>query len=113
MVIKSQKSQKSQKNTQKSFHKTITVNSIYLSKPENITFVVFNRTYILLNWNVNNSSIYSFANPRESRYTISVYYNIYREDADTNNTTLIGTTNFSTFTDTTATNFNNYNYRRS
>ena len=89
---------------------TITVNSIYLSKPENITFVVFNRTYILLNWNVNNSSIYSFANPRESRYTISVYYNIYREDADTNNTTLIGTTNFSTFTDTTATNFNNYNY---
>lgn len=89
---------------------TITVNSIYLSKPENVTFVVFNRTYILLNWNVNNSSIYTFANPRESRYTISVYYNIYREDADTNNTTLIGTTNFSTFTDTTATNFNNYNY---
>ena len=89
---------------------TITVNSIYLSKPENVTFIVFNRTYILLNWNVNNSSIYTFANPRESRYTISVYYNIYREDADTNNTTLIGTTNFSTFTDTTATNFNNYNY---
>lgn len=89
---------------------TITVYSIYLSKPENVDFVVFNRTYILLNWNVNNSSIYSFANPRESRYTISVYYNIYREDADTNNISLLGSTNFSTFTDTTAVNFNNYNY---
>lgn len=89
---------------------TITVYSIYLSKPENVDFVVFNKTYILLNWNVNNSSIYSFANPRESRYTISVYYNIYREDADTNNISLLGSTNFSTFTDTTAVNFNNYNY---
>jgi hypothetical protein len=89
---------------------TITVYSIYLSKPENVDFVVFNKTHILITWNVNNSPIYSFANPRESRYTISVYYNIYREDVDTNNISLLGSTNFSTFTDTTAINFNNYNY---
>jgi len=89
---------------------TITVYSIYLSKPENVDFVVFNKTHILITWNVNNSSIYSFANPRESRYTITVYYNIYREDADTNNISLLGSTNFNTFTDTTAINFNNYNY---
>ena len=89
---------------------TITVNSIYLDKPENVRFEVFNKTFILLNWNVNNSNIYEFANPRESRYTISVYYNIYREDADTENTILLATTTLSTYTDTTALNFNNYNY---
>ena len=89
---------------------TITVNSIYLAKPSNLTFVVFNKTFILINWNVNNANIYEFANPRESRYAISVYYNIYREDADANNTTLLATTTLSTYTDTTAINFNNYNY---
>ena len=90
---------------------TIQVYSIYLSKPENLEFVVFNKTYVLLTWNVtNNANIYHFANPRESRYPIDVYYNIYREDADTNNITLLGTSIINSFTDITPENFNNYNY---
>lgn len=88
----------------------IKVYSIYLPKPDNLTFTVFNKTFITLNWNVNNGTIYPFANPRNSRFTISVYYNVYREDSDTTNISLIGTTIFNSFTDTTATNFNNYNY---
>ena len=71
---------------------------------------MFNKTFITLNWNVNNGTIYPFANPRNSRFTISVYYNVYREDSDTTNISLIGTTIFNSFTDTTAINFNNYNY---
>ena len=90
---------------------TIQVYSIYLSKPENLEFVVFNKTYVLLTWNVtNNANIYPFANPRESRYPIDVSYNIYREDADTNNITLLGTSIINSFTDITPENFNNYNY---
>jgi hypothetical protein len=90
---------------------TIQVYSIYLSKPENIEFVVFNKTYVLLTWKLtNNSNIYPFANPRESRYPIDVYYNVYREDIDTNVMTLLGTSIINTFTDITAVNFNNYNY---
>ena len=90
---------------------TIQVYPIYLSKPENLEFVVFNKTYVLLTWNVtNNANIYPFANPRESRYPIDVYYNIYREDADTNNISLLGTSIINSFTDITPENFNNYNY---
>ena len=88
----------------------IKVYSIYLPKPDNVTFTVFNKTFITLNWNVNNGNIYPFANPRNSRFAISVYYNVYREDSDTTNKSLIGTTIFNSFTDTTATIFNNYNY---
>ena len=90
---------------------TIQVYPIYLSKPENLEFVVFNKSYVLLTWNVtNNANIYPFANPRESRYPIDVYYNIYREDADTNNISLLGTSIINSFTDITPENFNNYNY---
>ena len=72
---------------------------------------MFNKTYVLLTWNVtNNANIYPFANPRESRYPIDVSYNIYREDADTNNITLLGTSIINSFTDITPENFNNYNY---
>lgn len=90
---------------------TIQIYSAYLSPPENVEFVVFNKTYILLTWRLtNNSNIYPFANPRESRYPIDVYYKVYREDTDTNIITLLGTSIINTFTDITAENFNNYNY---
>jgi hypothetical protein len=89
----------------------IQIYSAYLSPPENVEFVVFNKTYILLTWRLtNNSNIYPFANPRESRYPIDVYYKVYREDTDTNIITLLGTSIINTFTDITAENFNNYNY---
>lgn len=88
----------------------ILVYSIYLSKPLNLTFNVFNKNLISLMWNLNNNSIYPFANPRESRFTISVYYNIYREESDTNNITFIGTSLLNTFIDRNTINFNNYNY---
>ena len=88
----------------------ILVYSIYLSKPLNLTFNVFNKNLISLTWNLNNNSIYPFANPRESRFTISVYYNIYREESDTNNITFIGTSLFNTFVDRNTVNFNKYNY---
>lgn len=88
----------------------IIVNSIYLSKPTNISFTVFNKNFISITWSLNGGTIYPFANPRESRFPISVYYNIYREDADTNNIALIGTSLLNTFIDQNTINFNNYNY---
>jgi len=88
----------------------IVINSIYLSKPTNVTFNVFNKNFVSITWKLNGGTIYPFADPRNSRFPISVYYNIYREDADTANIELIGTSLLNTFTDTNTINFNNYNY---
>jgi hypothetical protein len=89
---------------------SIIVNSIYLTKPDNLLFTVFNKNHIRISWKLNNGSIYRFANPRETRFTTAVYYNIYREDVGTNIVSLLGTSLINTFIDTTAVNFNNYNY---
>lgn len=86
------------------------VNSIYLSKPENVSFVVTNKTDVTITWYLNGGTIYQFANPRETRFPISVYYNIYRSNIEATNVELIGTSILNTFKDTTAGNFNNYNY---
>ena len=88
----------------------IIVNSIYLSKPTNVKFTVSNKNFITITWELNGGTIYPFANPRKGRFTIDVYYNIYREDADTNNIALIGTSLLNTFIDRDTINFNNYNY---
>jgi hypothetical protein len=88
----------------------ITINSVYLSKPNNVVFTVFNKNYVKLTWKLNNRNIYQFANPRESRFVTEVHYNIYREDVDTDNIALLGTNVINEFVDQTAVNFNNYNY---
>jgi hypothetical protein len=88
----------------------ITINSVYLSKPNNIVFTVFNKNYVKLTWKLNNRDTYQFSNPRESRFVTEVYYNIYREDVDTDNIAILGTNVINEFVDRTAVNFNNYNY---
>jgi hypothetical protein len=71
---------------------------------------VSNKNFITVTWELNGGTIYPFANPREGRFTIDVYYNIYREDVDANNIALIGTSLLNTFIDRDTINFNNYNY---
>ena len=88
----------------------ITVYSIYLSKPTNVTFTVFNTEFVSLNWKIHNGNIYTAANPLLSRFAIDIYYNIYRDDKEANKTELIGTSILNTFTDSSAKNFKNYGY---
>ena len=55
----------------------ITVYSIYLSKPTNVTFTVFNTEFVSLNWKIHSGNIYTAANLLVSRFAIDIYYNIY------------------------------------
>lgn len=107
-------------NSNQNFVKA-TVNAIDLTKPVIKTTSITSGTIVTISWKVLVKSSsessdyiekdeYDFANPLLNRETIYIKYEVYRQASTESSMSLLGTTTNTSFVDTTALGFTNYNY---
>ena len=98
-----------------------TVNAIDLTKPVIKTTSITSGTIVTISWKVLVKSSpessdyiekdeYDFANPLLNRERVYIKYEVYRQASTENSMSLLGTTTNTSFIDTTALGFTNYNY---
>lgn len=94
---------------------TIFVRTIAISPPINLSYYVINDNDLYLNWEVeeDGKTIYDFADPLKTRYTVEVSYEIMRQTYATGKPeyVVIGTSDKCEYKDATAIRFYNYNYK--
>ena len=107
-------------NSNQNFVKA-TVNAIDLTKPVIKNTSITSGTIVTISWKVLVKSSsessdyiekdeYDFANPLLNRETIYIKYEVYRQASTERSMKLLGTTSNTSFVDTTALGFTNYNY---
>tara|TARA_A100001011_G_scaffold220592_1_gene228561 strand:+ start:6686 stop:9379 length:2694 start_codon:yes stop_codon:yes gene_type:complete len=94
---------------------TIYVRTIAISPPINLSYYVINDNDLYLNWEVeeDGKTVYDFADPLKTRYTVDVTYEIMRLTYVTGDPeyVVIGTSDRCEYMDSTAIRFYNYKYK--
>ena len=89
--------------------------TIAITPPINLSYYVINDNDLYLNWEVeeDGKTVYDFADPLKTRYTVEVSYEIMRQTYATGKPeyVVIGTSDRCQYMDGTAIRFYNYNYK--
>ncbi len=95
----------------------ISVRTVSITPPINVTYEILNDTEVHIEWNVEliGNTIYSFADPTKTRYTTTASYEILREQVNDitgdKEFVVIGTAPKCEYVDYTAVRFTNYRYQ--
>ena len=94
---------------------TIYVRTIAITPPINLSYYIINDNDLWLNWEVeeDGNTVYSFADPTKTRYTVNVTYEILRQSFVSGDKVyeVIGTSDRCQFFDSSTVRFNNYKYK--
>lgn len=94
---------------------TIFIRTIAITPPINLSYYIINDNDLYLNWEVeeDGNTVYSFADPTKTRYTVNVTYEILRQAFVSGDKVyeVIGTSDRCQYFDSTTVRFNNYKYK--